>query len=49
MRIYLASAAAAALLLSAGAASAQNAEVSFNAIVTSDYVFRGWPSSLART
>lgn len=42
MRIYLASAAAAALLLTAGAASAQSAEVSFNANVTSDYVYRGF-------
>ena len=42
MRNYLASAAAAALLLTAGAASAQNADVSFNANLTSDYVFRGF-------
>ena len=42
MRIYLASAAAAALLLAAGTASAQSTEVSFNANVTSDYVYRGF-------
>ena len=42
MRIYLASAAAAALLLAAGGASAQSAEISFNANVTSDYVYRGF-------
>ena len=51
MRIYLASAAAAALLLAAGTASAQSTEVSFNANVTSDYVYRTRtpPSSWAST
>jgi len=41
MKITAACAAALALLATAGAASAQEVDFSFNAAVTSDYVFRG--------
>lgn len=42
MRQAFACAVSAAILLAAGAASAQDVDVSFNAAVTSDYVFRGF-------
>ncbi|WP_298746543.1 TorF family putative porin [uncultured Brevundimonas sp.] len=42
MRLFSACAAAVALLASAGTASAQDADVSANVVVTSDYVFRGF-------
>lgn len=42
MRLAFACAVSAAILLAAGAASAQDVDVSFNAVVTSDYVFRGF-------
>lgn len=40
--LFTAAAAAAALLATAGAASAQDVDFSFNAALTSDYVFRGF-------
>lgn len=47
MRAAFASAAAVAILLTAGAASAQSApEVAWNVAVTSDYVFRGYSQTL---
>ena len=42
MRLFSACAAALALASTAGIASAQEADVAFNAAVTSDYVFRGF-------
>jgi uncharacterized protein (TIGR02001 family) len=41
MRLHTACAALAAALLTAGAASAQDVDVAFNAAVSTDYVFRG--------
>ncbi len=45
MRILLSACAAVALLTAAGSAAAQEWDVSFNAAVTSDYVFRGFSQS----